>query len=362
MRILHCADMQLGYRQYGFQQREIDFYTAAVETLHRAIDLEVDAVIIAGDIFEMPRPPGAAVRILQDAVSELVKHGIQVLGVDGNHDAVDGNWMAVAGIQGLHHSIVEIKGIRIAGLNGLRPATFKSELQRLLDNPSAGRIDVLTIHQSIAEMADFVAQEISAIELAPMLHAAGVRYVAMGDIHDYKELDVGGVRFAYSGSTEINAADEREDKSFSIIDITEDDLKIEMHPIRVRQFIQTYLETDADLDQLLTQIQAANEPMAFVWYDPAVPDLKRRAEAVLDGRVPMYKVLPRKSKDTIKLVEKLRRDGVERKGALLNLKDSVEVYFEPETDEYQLVFQLLETPNSVPEVVQQYLKSKGLEI
>jgi hypothetical protein len=45
---------------------------------------------------------------------------------------------------------------------------------------------------------------------------------------------------------------------------------------------------------------------------------------------------------------------------MLNLRDAITAYFEEDSDPYQLVVQLLETPDSVEETVSRFIKSKGL--
>ena len=223
MKIIHTADLHLGYRQYGFPKREQDFYGALGHVVYRAVDLKADVVLFAGDCFDAPKPPAYAVRVLSHFVTLLQKQNITVVGIDGNHDNTNNNWLHVCGILPLGQQPYEKDGIRIAGIPATRPSVFHKKVDELI--ASNEKIDVLAIHQALGEFADFEANAITAMDLAPKLTKLGVRYVAMGDIHDYKETVVGGIRFVYSGSTEMNALDEDRNKTFSVVDITPTEIK-----------------------------------------------------------------------------------------------------------------------------------------
>ncbi|MDZ8067525.1 MAG: metallophosphoesterase [Nostoc sp. DedQUE08] len=59
MRLIHTSDWHLGRHLKGKDRTpEIEF--ALQELLRQAKELEVDAVLIAGDIFETPNPPSDA--------------------------------------------------------------------------------------------------------------------------------------------------------------------------------------------------------------------------------------------------------------------------------------------------------------
>jgi DNA repair exonuclease SbcCD nuclease subunit len=49
-RILHTADTHLGYRQYHSEVRRQDFFKAFEVVIRDAVDMQVDAVVHAGDL------------------------------------------------------------------------------------------------------------------------------------------------------------------------------------------------------------------------------------------------------------------------------------------------------------------------
>src|SRR5690606_11575071 len=86
MRFIHTADWHLGKRLRDFSL--IDVQRAALE---RFIDLvarsQVDAVVVAGDIFDTQVPSLGALELWEQAVEAVVgEHGVPMLVIPGNHD------------------------------------------------------------------------------------------------------------------------------------------------------------------------------------------------------------------------------------------------------------------------------------
>ena len=81
IKIAHVADLHMGYRQYGMQERFDDFNSTAIKVADAAIAEKVDAVVFAGDIFHVPRPPAICVDTLQREVGRLWANNIAVFGI-----------------------------------------------------------------------------------------------------------------------------------------------------------------------------------------------------------------------------------------------------------------------------------------
>ena len=355
--IAQSADLHLGFRQYGYERREADFYTAAERVFQTAIRNKAQALILAGDQFDSAKPPAVAVWALQQLVGMAKKAGIRVLGIDGNHDACDGHWLKVCGIEPLGEIPTIVGEARVVGIN----ATRSSELERTLDRMIAAntRADILVIHQAVAELADFQT-DITAAALAPKLRQLGVRYCAMGDIHNYRETVIDDVRFCYPGCPEMKAIDEAPDKGMNLVEVSPTVLKTTMLRLETRPFRTYRLDTEADLDKVTLDCRAAPQPLLVLCYAPEHRELAQRAEELLKRADMMYRLYPLASGQS-DLKEQMVRQGFERRGALGRLKDAVTAYFDETTDEAQLVMQLLDNPDGVKEIVQQYMKSKGLE-
>jgi hypothetical protein len=94
VRLVHLADLHLGFRQYhrltpdGINQREADVALAFQRAVDRVIELRPDVVLIAGDVFHSVRPMNAAII---DAFVELQRlrgalPDAPVIMIAGNHD------------------------------------------------------------------------------------------------------------------------------------------------------------------------------------------------------------------------------------------------------------------------------------
>lgn len=85
-RFIHLADVHLGYDQYGSKVRYDDFARAFQEILNDAIQREVDAVLIAGDLFNKRAIDAQTLIQAYDCLQKLKAQGIPVIAIEGNHD------------------------------------------------------------------------------------------------------------------------------------------------------------------------------------------------------------------------------------------------------------------------------------
>ena len=85
MRFLHTADWHVGKPLRG--RSRMDEYAAALgEVGAIAVDQKVDAVLVAGDIFDSPAPPPEAEKLVYDFLARLVSERIPAVLIAGNHD------------------------------------------------------------------------------------------------------------------------------------------------------------------------------------------------------------------------------------------------------------------------------------
>ena len=86
MRILHTSDWHLGrsFHRVGMLEHQ----AAALDALVEVVRAErVDAVVVAGDVYDRALPAVDAVGVLDDALHRLLGTGAQVLLTSGNHDS-----------------------------------------------------------------------------------------------------------------------------------------------------------------------------------------------------------------------------------------------------------------------------------
>jgi len=92
---LHLADLHLGW-QPNFSDRELgveigaerDGFLKAVVDFALDPENKIDLVIIAGDLFESHRPVAKVIGQVMKELTRLVRGGIQLVTVPGNHDEI----------------------------------------------------------------------------------------------------------------------------------------------------------------------------------------------------------------------------------------------------------------------------------
>lgn len=89
MKLLHTSDWHLG--RYFHQQSLLQDQAHVLEQIIQIATAEaVNAVIIAGDIYDRSLPPADAVRLLDETLHRLISdHDIPVIMISGNHDGPD---------------------------------------------------------------------------------------------------------------------------------------------------------------------------------------------------------------------------------------------------------------------------------
>jgi len=89
MKFIHTSDWHIGRQFHNISL--LDDQRHVLNQLLEHIETEaVDAVIIAGDIYDRSVPPAAAVELLDEVLNKIcVELGIQVILIPGNHDSAE---------------------------------------------------------------------------------------------------------------------------------------------------------------------------------------------------------------------------------------------------------------------------------
>jgi len=89
MKILHTSDWHLGKRLENFSR--LDEQIAVLDEICTIADKEnIDAVLVAGDLFDTFNPPTEAVELFYRSLKKLSKNGSRpVIAIAGNHDSPD---------------------------------------------------------------------------------------------------------------------------------------------------------------------------------------------------------------------------------------------------------------------------------
>ena len=88
MKFIHLSDLHLGKKVHEYSMIEDQEYM--LKTILRIIDDEnVDAVLLAGDIYDKPIPPIEAIRLFDGFLVSLAQRNLEVLIISGNHDSAE---------------------------------------------------------------------------------------------------------------------------------------------------------------------------------------------------------------------------------------------------------------------------------
>ncbi len=268
MLIAHLADTHLGIRLYGFDWTYDAILEHFKQAFTRALEEKVDAIILAGDLFDKPRPPNKALKTVIELVSQAVEKGVRVYGVLGEHDLpkvtdippqllVPG--LHVFGLSGSQVDCIAVDGREycIGGVNHL-PLKYergmKAKLVSMINSVVAkmNNKSVLVMHQNIASFEMFEpGLEINEIPEKPL-------YVAMGHLHRriiYRREN--GQLIVYPGSLDILKRDEisewkKNGKGFYLVDLSGDEPQVQ--PVDTEVIPQELVE--AYLKELETKVSA----------------------------------------------------------------------------------------------------------
>lgn len=231
MRLLHTSDWHLGRTLHRADLRAAqEMFLDHLVSVARAE--QVDAVLVAGDIYDRAIPPVDAVQLCEDALLRLRDTGARVVLISGNHDSArrlgfGGKLFDVAGVHlrtrpadaATPIMLEDRHGpVAVYGIPYLEPAAVRNELP---DAASGGHAGVLT-HAVSAINSDAQRREmgrrvvvshswvtggsvceserdisLGGAGLVPSTLFDGFSYVALGHLHGRQEL---AENIRYSGS------------------------------------------------------------------------------------------------------------------------------------------------------------------
>ncbi|MFF9773730.1 exonuclease SbcCD subunit D [Streptomyces sp. NPDC013978] len=254
MRILHTSDWHLGrsFHRVNMLGAQAEFIGRLVATVR---ERDVDAVVVAGDVYDRAVPPLAAVELFDDALHRLAELGVPTVMISGNHDSARrlGVAAGLIGRAGIHLrtsasaagtplTLSDAHGdVAFYGLPYLEPALVKDEfgvekasheavlaaaMDRVradLAGRPAGTRSVVLAHAFVTGGQPSDSERdisVGGVSAVPAGVFDGVDYVALGHLHGSQTLTD---RVRYSGSPlpySFSEADHR--KSMWLVDLGAD--------------------------------------------------------------------------------------------------------------------------------------------
>ncbi len=300
MRFLHTSDWHLGRTLHGVSLLEHQrVFLRWLVTV--AVDRRVDAVLVAGDVYDRAVPPPDAVQLLDDALADLSRNGVTTVLTSGNHDSAIrlGFGSALASSADVHLRTrladltrpVVMDGVGVYGIPYLLPDAVMDQLgaqrshqavlaaaARLVTKDADTRGLDATVVLAHAFVTGGAASEserdirVGGIGDAPASVFAGINYVALGHLHGAQQV---APNARYSGSPLPFSFSERHQiKSVALVDVASDgSFSHELVPTPVAHPM-------AEVRGRLTDVLAAHAPATDAWLKVVLTDPRRPTAAM----------------------------------------------------------------------------------
>lgn len=261
MKIIHCSDVHLDSAMESnlsaeqAKERNTEICATFGRLVRYAVDNRVDAVLIAGDLFDTERVSAQTA----DFVLERIRgaSGVEFFYLRGNHDAqrdAFAEWELPANLKrfGAEWTSYRRGNVTITGME-LEQEKWDACYDAL--NLPEETCNIVMLHGQISTQSG---AELIAL---PKLRGRNIDYLALGHIHSYQKerLDDRG-SYCYCGCLEGRGFDECGEKGFVLLDVQQHQVKAAFVPFAKR----TLYDVKVDISDLTTvsQIQCAMERAA----------------------------------------------------------------------------------------------------
>jgi DNA repair protein SbcD/Mre11 len=292
MRLLHTSDWHLGRTLHRADLRAAQetFLDHLVDTVR---DERVDAVLVAGDVYDRAVPPVDAVRMCEDTLSRLRAAGARVVLISGNHDSARrlGFGSSLFDVAGVHlrthpsqiaspvivpdrHGEVAVYGIPYLDGGGGSAAEALAGAVASIRAAGSGPRNIVVAHSWVTGGAVCESERdisLGGAGLVPSSVFDGFSYVALGHLHGRQAL---ADHIRYSGSPlPYSFSEASHHKGSWLVEIDGDGAaRAELVPAPVYRKLTVLSDT---LPELLSSPKYAdfeNDFLSVTLTDPARPE------------------------------------------------------------------------------------------
>jgi len=228
LRFVHTADVHLGRSSQAFGTAAAEHRRRLEQAFERCVtccrDYEVQLLIVAGDLFDSPRPPERTAQRVRSLFADLVGQSqvVATVLIPGTHDpivpgSIYERWLAEGLPEGMHLLSAEHPTLNIPELGlALHFATDSSKLQ---PDPEAS-FNIGLLHGSV--QIPGLVDEDEVIITPAQIAGCGMDYLALGHWHSFGDYSQQNVVALYPGSPEIVAIDQAEQGQVLVVDLDDE--------------------------------------------------------------------------------------------------------------------------------------------
>ncbi|NUN63268.1 exonuclease subunit SbcD [Pseudanabaena biceps] len=309
MRLIHTSDWHLGRKLRGVD-RTSEIEAALAEIIAYAKEFAVDAVLVAGDIFDVPNPTTEAERVAYEFFYQLNQLSIPSVAIAGNHDSANridslAQLLSLAGVRALGRPRVAVDGGMIeldtaSGKLCVGALPFASE-RRMITVDDLWNLDVLEQRSDYKNTVTYVLQNLAKafkpdavnVMMAHMTidgakfagseaaYYSGdiysfsgqsipseCQYVGLGHIHRPQQVPNAAPTY-YSGSLiQVDFGEVGEEKGFNLIEVeTGRPAKVQFQPLSCQKPLK---RVECHLDNLDEQLEAHRDYVGYLKFAIAV--------------------------------------------------------------------------------------------
>ncbi|MPZ23810.1 MAG: exonuclease subunit SbcD [Dehalococcoidia bacterium] len=352
MRLLHTSDWHVG-KMIRSRSRMEEFAQVLDEIVDIAVDRQVDAVLVAGDVFDSKVPPPEAEQLVYETLLRLHFEGIRVVVTAGNHDSEkrlesvrgllealgvvlvaepnhktfaelvdvpsrDGSEAALVAALPFMSERFLIQSADVMAEAGAKYSRYSTGMKAIIDAITphfrADTFNVLAAHFMVSgARVGGGEQEITigmsyAVEPASLPQSA-VQYMAFGHVHRPQEIPGSLMTGRYSGSLlQLDFGETEQDKSVVIVDGHPGQMaKTEVVPLSSGRRLVDLHDTLEGLEGRAAEVGDAHLRV-FVHLDAPMPGLSDRVREVLPNAVDVKAVYPAAPDEEPREVRSLRPD------------------------------------------------------